>query len=243
MQIDEYRKLAETEDRMWYFAALHRRLEHGLVSVLPPGPARVLDAGCGTGGFLRRMQAKHPDWQLTGVDLSPLACQLARERTTAPIVEAPITLLPFADGAFDGVVCGDVLYHLTDVGAALRELARCLRPGGALVTNEPAYRWLWSYHDDAVESKHRFRRRELRRLATAAGFDVKFASYANLLALPLIVARRKVLPPSRPTSDVRLYPAPIEAGFAALARIEHAWIRTGVASPAGSSVFLVATKR
>jgi SAM-dependent methyltransferase len=243
MQFDEYRKLAETEDRMWYFRALHRRLEDGLARALPRGPARILDAGCGTGGFLRALRASRPEWTLTGVDLSPVACVLARQRTPVPIVEASLARLPFADGAFDAVVCGDVLYHLEDVGEALREIARCLRPGGVFVANEPAYRWLWSYHDDAVESKHRFTRAELERLAAAAGFAPKFSSYANLLALPLVVARRKLLPPSRPTSDVKLYPAPVEAAFAGLARLEHAWLGNSIPSPAGSSVFLVAVKR
>ena len=45
MRPDEYRKLAETEDRMWYFRALHRRRAHWLARLLPGGPARVLDAG------------------------------------------------------------------------------------------------------------------------------------------------------------------------------------------------------
>jgi SAM-dependent methyltransferase len=242
MQIDEYRKLAETEDRMWYFRALHRRLADGLAQRLPAGPARVLDAGCGTGGFLKSLETAGRGWRLSGIDFSPVACALARARTTAEIHEGSITALPFADGFFDGIVTGDVLYHVQDVGAALREFARCVKPGGVVLANEPAYRWLWSYHDEATESKHRFTRPELAGLFRAAGLEVVFASYANLLALPLVAARRKLFPPSRPTSDVQLYPAPVEAGFAAMARLEHAAIRRGVPLPAGSSVFVAAVK-
>lgn len=242
MQADEYRKLAETEDRMWYFRALHRRRAHWLERLLPPGPARVLDAGCGTGGFIRNLRNTHPAWRVMGVELSPVACGLARERSGAEIIEGSITALPFADGAFDAVTTGDVLYHVADVAAALGEFARCLRPGGVVVINEPAYRWLWSYHDDAVESKHRFTRPELVALFQGAGLAVRFASYANMLPLPLVVLRRKVFPPTLPTSDVQLYPAPVEAGFSAMAAMEQAWSGRGWPLPAGSSVFVAGVK-
>jgi len=46
---------------------------------------------------------------------------------------------------FDFITCLDVVYQLERPVEAYREAARCLRPGGALVVNEPAYRWLWSY--------------------------------------------------------------------------------------------------
>ena len=259
MQIDEYRKLAETEDRMWYFRALHRRLTHWLARLLPAGsaaaeptadlrrppatpPIRILDAGCGTGGFIRFLRAGHPDWTVTGVDLSPVACGLARERTGVEIIEGSITALPFGDGAFDAIATGDVLYHVEDPAAALREYSRCVKPGGVVLVNEPAYKWLWSYHDDAVESKHRFTRPELVALFRQAGLEVVFASYANMLALPLVVVRRKVFPPARPTSDVQLYPAPIEAVFSAMAWLEHAWTKRGWPLPAGSSVFVAGVK-
>jgi ubiquinone/menaquinone biosynthesis C-methylase UbiE len=240
---EEHRKLAATEDRLWYFRALHTRRAYWLARLLPPGPARVLDAGCGTGGFLRVANATHPDWTLTGVDVSPLACGLARERTGAEISEGSIAAMPFAEGSFDAVTTGDVLYHLEDPAAALREFARVLRPGGVVVVNEPAYRWLWSYHDDAVASKHRFTRPELAAALRAAGFDVRFASYANMLILPLVVARRKLFPPASAASDVELQPAPVEKVLGGIAALEQAWMGRGWALPAGSSVFVAGVKR
>ncbi|HEX2862806.1 MAG TPA: class I SAM-dependent methyltransferase [Lacunisphaera sp.] len=244
MRVDEYRKLAETEDRMWYFRALHRRRAHWLARLLPAGEAvHVLDAGCGTGGFIQTLRAEHPAWTVTGVDVSPLACALARERGQVDIVEGSLVALPFADGTFDAISTGDVIYHIADTPAVLREIVRCLKPGGVVALNEPAYRWLWSYHDDATEAKHRFTRPELVEKMRAAGLEVKFASYANLLTLPLVAARRKLFPPSQPTSDVQLFPAPIEAFFSATSWLEHAWTRRGWPLPAGSSVFVAAVKR
>jgi SAM-dependent methyltransferase len=237
MQLDEYRKLSEVEDRMWYFHALNRRHVYWLERLLPPGPARVLDAGCGTGGLIKAIHAARPDWRATGLDFMPLACTLARERTGAEIVQGSITGLPFEAASFDAVVSADVVCQVADGAQALREFARVVRPGGVVLVNVPALRWLWSYHDDTCETKHRYSRPELAALYRAAGLRVDFATYTNLLPLPLIAARRKFFPPANPTSDVRLYPAPVEAAFAAMARMEFAWQGAGLASPLGSSVF------
>lgn len=238
MHLDEYRKLAEVEDRMWYFHALNRRVAHWLRRALRPGPASVLDAGCGTGGLIKALRAANPLWRPTGLDFSPRACELARQRTGAEITEGSITDLPFAGGQFDAIVSADVVCQVEDGGRALREFARCVRPGGAVLVNVPAFRWLWSYHDDTCETKHRYTRPELVALFRAVGLTVDFATYANLPALPLIAARRKLLKPADPTSDVRLYPAPVEAMFAGMAWLEFTWMRAGIASPLGSSVFV-----
>lgn len=243
MQTDEYRKLAETEDRMWYFHALNRRLAHWLGRLLPAGPARVLDAGCGTGGLIKALRRANAAWRVSGLDFMPLACALARQRTGMEIVEGSITALPFGRAEFDAVVSADVVCQVEDGGLALREFARVVRPGGVVLVNVPAYRWLWSYHDDACQTKHRYTRTELAALFRAAGLEPVHAGYANLLPLPLIAARRKLFPPARPTSDVRAYPAPVEAVFAGMAALEHAWTKRGAPLPAGSSVFVAGVKR
>jgi SAM-dependent methyltransferase len=243
MQLDEYRKLAEVEDRMWYFRALNRRVSHWLQRLAGKGAHRVLDAGCGTGGLINSLRRDHPELRITGLDFSPKACELARERTGAEIVQGSITGLPFADTTFDAVVSADVVCQVEDPARALREFSRVVRPGGAVIVNVPAFRWLWSYHDDTCETKHRFTRAELVALFRHAGIDVRFASYANMLPLPLIYARRKIFRPANPTSDVQLYPAPIEAVFSSMAAVEHAVTTSGAALPIGSSVFVAGRRR
>jgi SAM-dependent methyltransferase len=243
MQLDEYRKLAEVEDRMWYFHALNRRVTHWLQQLSGQQSLKVLDAGCGTGGLINAVRRANPKWTATGLDFSPVACALARERTSAEIVEGSITELPFPDRSFDAVVSADVVCQVADPARALSEFARVVRPGGAVLVNAPAFRWLWSYHDDTCETKHRFTRPELVRLFDTAGIDVAFSSYANMLPLPLIYARRKIFRPSNPTSDVQLYPAPIEAVFSSMASVEYAWTRRGASLPVGSSVFVAGRRR
>jgi SAM-dependent methyltransferase len=242
MEQDEYLRLAAVEDRMWYFRALHAHIRRALDAADWAGEKKVLDAGCGTGGLIRRMAGERPSWRWSGVDLSPLALEFARRRCPAEtdLREAAVTALPWADASFDAVVSADVLYHVDDDAAALREFFRVLRPGGQVVINVPAYRWLWSYHDLAVHSRRRYGRRELLEKLRAAGFESPRATHWNTLLFPLIVARRKLLPPPR-DGDVQLASAPLEAAFNATMAVEHGWLRLG-RLPFGSSIFAVAAK-
>jgi SAM-dependent methyltransferase len=238
----EYGKMAAVEDRMWYFRSLHGHVCRLLRSRLGAGAREVLDAGCGSGGLIGYLQGRAPEWRLTGVDLSPLACELAARRGPARIVQGSVTALPFATTAFDAIVAADVLYELDEPAAALREFHRCVRPGGWIVVNVPAYRWLWSYHDVAVHSKHRFGRTEVAGLVTAAGFDLELNTHWNALPFPLIVARRKLFARRGDTSDVKLRPAPVEAFLGGLMAIEHAWLRLGGRWAWGSSILAMGRK-
>lgn len=244
MEADEYVKLAAVEDRMWYFRALHSHVARALDGGGLPGDAAVLDAGCGTGGLLRRLSGLHPGWKWTGVDLSPAACRFARERAgpATEIKEASVTALPFPDASFDAVVSADVLYHVADDAAALREFARVLRPGGVVIINVPAYRWLWSYHDEAVHACRRYDRREVLAKLGAAGFARIATTFWNTLPFPLIVARRKLWPRPRDGSDVRLFPPAVETAFNLAMAVERVWLRGVGPLPFGVSIFAVGRK-
>ena len=245
MQPDEYHKLAALEDHMWYFRALHRLIGRELGRSLGRAEAvpAVLDAGCGTGGLMRSLRQSVPHARVTGLDLSPLACALARDRSGSAIVEGSVTAMPFAEASFDAVISADVLYALDDAFPALEEFHRVLRPGGWVVLNVPAFQWLWSYHDVQVQTKHRFERREVRDLLRRARLKPEYVTYRNFLVFPLVFVRRKLLPPpSRGESDVRSSPPWLEAGLDGLMAMEQRWLDRRWPLPLGSSVFAVARK-
>lgn len=99
-----------------------------LAAVAESRPHRVLDAGCGDGLFARSIAAP----VVIGVDSAEAMVERAGSRGVDARL-ASIQDLPFGDGEFDVVVCNWVLYHLEDVDAGVRELARVLRPGGRFV--------------------------------------------------------------------------------------------------------------
>lgn len=242
MQFEEYRRMAEVEDSMWYYRALHRHVIRNVTRGQPDSGVRMLDAGCGTGGLLRRLREARPQWTLTGLDFSPQACALARERTEAEIVQGSVAALPFEANRFDVIASCDVLCQVAAPGEGLREFHRVLKPGGRVVLTMPAYQWMYSYHDREVGNLRRYSRSEVKALLAAAGFRVLRATYWNLLPFPLAVVRRKLLPPANPASDVHPFPAPVEAGFNALMAAEHAWFEEGGTLCAGNSVLTVAEK-
>ncbi len=244
MQTDEYLKLAEVEDRMWYFRSLHAHIRRELSAAQLPAPAAVLDAGCGTGGLILRLRAAWPQFHYSGIDFMPVACDLARLRCgkNVDIREASVTALPFPERSFDAVVSADVICQIDNPAVAMAEFFRVLRPGGIVVINVPAYMWMWSYHDDSCQTKHRYTRPELVALLANAGFTGARSTHWNALPFPLVWAKRKLFRQSTDTSDVKLYPAPVEAVFNGVMAAEHAWVRLGARWAWGTSVFAVAQK-
>lgn len=244
MKTEEFHKMAAVEDTMWYYRALHGIVGAELATALGGKPgAAVLDAGCGTGGLLRRLRAAHAGWACTGLDLSPIACELARARVAgARVVEGSIEALPFPEASFDAVVSCDALCQVENPGAATAELARCLRPGGVAVLTFPAYQWFYSYHDEQVGNRRRHARRGAEELVRAAGLRVERSSYWNTVLFPLVVLRRKLLPAEREASDVQVFPAPLEAMCHGVLAVERAWLRRGWPLPFGCALFVVARK-
>ena len=105
----------------------------GVVERMMLGPGdRVLDLGTGTGSLAHALTQRHPEVHVTGVDPDPDALGLAREKAPGvEFVQASATELPFGDATFDAAMSSLVFHHLgpQTKRAALRELARVLKPG------------------------------------------------------------------------------------------------------------------
>ncbi len=231
---------------MWWFAASHANLLllYRRMTGSDAPRERVLDAGCGTGGLLARLTADFPGRTIIGLDADRAACARAAAKSARPVCVGSVNALPFADAAFGAIFSADVLCHRNvDERAALAQFHRCLWDGGVLVLNLPAYRWMLSRHDAAVYNVRRYTRRRVVRLLQAAGFRLLFASYWNIVLFPIMVVTRKLVPQGkRPTSDVRLYPAPVEALCRIATGFERALLRRGIRFPFGGSLIAVAAK-
>ncbi|HVH79599.1 MAG TPA: class I SAM-dependent methyltransferase [Stellaceae bacterium] len=229
---------------MWWFAAVHANLLMLYRRAKPRGAeaARLLDAGCGTGGFLARMAQDMPLTDTVGLDADATACRWAAEKSGRPVCTGSVNALPFADAAFATIVSVDVLCHRNvDEARALGQFYRCLGAGGLLILNLPAYRWLMSRHDTAVHNVRRYTRGQIVALLHAAGFRPICAGYWNIILFPLMVAARKLLPASL-GSDVKPQPALVDAIFRAATTVERALMRLGIRFPFGGSILALAAK-
>lgn len=96
---------------------------------------RVLDLGCGIGQYVRAMERHGADAH--GCDIEPPRLREARAAGTPGLVAAAGEHLPFRDGAFDVVVLNEVIEHVADDRATMREVGRVLAPGGTAVLYAP----------------------------------------------------------------------------------------------------------
>jgi SAM-dependent methyltransferase len=224
------------EDRMWWYRALHTRLCDALTGIR----GRILDAGCGTGGFLAILSVRRPDLARFGVEWNATAAFRAREKSGAWISRGSINALPFAENTFDAVVSADVLCHsAVDPAVALIELKRVMRPGGRLVTNLPAYQWLLSAHDRHVHNTRRFTALGIAASMRQAGFDGVRVCYWNTLLLPLMIVQRKIVARGHATSDVAAFPPWLDVTLHGMTRIER---HLNFRLPTGGSVLAIAGK-
>src|SRR5215216_2496292 len=190
MQSHHYPLLYQVEERHWWYVG-RRRIIQNLVekictSMDNPSP-RILDVGCGTGANLK-MLAHYG--KAEGIDISQQAIDFCGERGLQSVKLGAAEDLPYENDSFELVTALDVIEHLDDDVAGLREMRRVLRPDGRLLLFVPAFMFLWGVQDDVSNHRRRYTLPSLLRAVEAAGFAVEWSSYANIsFFLPVLLVR------------------------------------------------------
>ncbi len=143
---------------------------------------RVLDAGCGDGSLT--MVLLERGYHVVAVDASELAVarleDKARDIGKGMKLEtcvAALERIEEPDESIEGIVCGEVLEHLEDDLAAVKEFFRTLKPGGICVVTVPADQRKWSFVDEWSGHFRRYTKDSLTELFTQAGFHVDIIHY------------------------------------------------------------------
>ena len=128
-----YALWSETYDRPLRLFPIEHPAMRMLLDPLPP--ARALDAACGTGRYSRYLAER--GHRVIGVDRSPAMLAKAREKLPgSEFREGDLEALPLASASVDLAVCALALVHLPEVGHAIAELARVVRPGGRVIISD-----------------------------------------------------------------------------------------------------------
>jgi SAM-dependent methyltransferase len=230
----------QAEDRHWWYRGRRTVIERVIDRLELPAGARILDAGCGSG---RNMVELAHRGTVTGVELSQTSVEIARSRGAGEVIAGSVLDVPLPDDSFELAVTLDVIEHLEDDLAALRELRRLVAPGGALLVTVPAYQWLWSGHDEINHHHRRYTRRTLRAVAEQAGWKQARTTYFNSLLLPVAILLRVVdrinTKPTESSLDLWVPPEPLNWVLERPLALEAALIGRGGRIPAGLSLLAV----
>jgi SAM-dependent methyltransferase len=243
MEQHTYSIMYEVEGKHWWFAG-RRRIITGFVEevcrdLAKPQP-RILDVGCGTGANLQ-MLAQFGSAE--GVDVSADALEFCRSRGLAEVRQGAAENLPFPDGSFDMVTGLDVVEHLDDDIAGLREMRRVLSPNGRAVLFVPAFMFLWGVQDDISHHRRRYTLPELKQRLEEAGLVVERASYANItFFVPILIGRVLMrLTGWRPASENNITIGALNGLLGRILGAESWWLRR-LSFPFGVSIICVARK-
>lgn len=204
---------------------------------------RILDCGCGTG---HNLDVFARFGHTVGMDMSDGGLALARD-TGRPLLKADAAHLPFPSASFDVVTSFDMMQCMEADEEAVREMARVLKPGGALVLSMAALEVLHGDHSEVWQEFRRYTRTTARRLVEQAGLRPVRVSYMFGTLFPLMLVTRTWQRLLRPYRDVRddrditVPAAPVNATLTAIVKGE-ARLSRHVEMPFGSSLLVVARK-
>jgi 2-polyprenyl-3-methyl-5-hydroxy-6-metoxy-1,4-benzoquinol methylase len=221
----------------WWWRVREEILLRKIRSILTKTPrARILDVGCGAGLFFDQLeQFGHVE----GVESDPTAVQ-ASGRWEHRIAVANLDAMYQPAAPFDLILMLDVLEHIADTEPVVRRAAELLTPTGRLLVTVPAFKALWTAHDEMNHHVTRYSSRQLRATLNGAGLAVIETRYLfQSLVLPKLLIRATEALAPRPPRVPGIAPNPINKLLRAWFRAEHS-LAGGL--PFGGSLLAVAAR-
>lgn len=242
-----YENLAEIEDHYWWHqgraAAAHAFIKSLLSSGQLSQDSNIADVGCGTGGFLKQLQAAFGFRNVAGIDGSPQALKVAKERGMQGIQANLSEPFSVFDGKCDLITMMDVLEHMPDEDQFLQSVNQNLPPGGYLMINVPAFQFLFSSWDKLLGHHRRYTRSRLKSVLQKNGFEILRCSYLFSTVFPIAIMRR--LFGKEFTSESCEFPAVpswLNKFLISASKVESRLIQA-MPLPFGTSVFCLARKK
>jgi SAM-dependent methyltransferase len=228
MQQHTYAIMNGVEDSHWWFVGRRAILESFMRDIaasfrIPHSAIRILDVGCGTGANLEMLSQFG---EAEGVDVSDEALEFCR-RKNLKVHKGLAETLPFETESFDVVTALDVVEHLDDDAAGLKEMYRVLKKGGRSLIFVPAFMWLWGVQDDISNHRIRYTKAQIVERLKAAGFEIERATYANITFFAPILAGRALMKLTglKPESENNVNVSALNGVFGRVFSAERFWLK------------------
>jgi SAM-dependent methyltransferase len=244
MQQHTYAIMDRVEDSHWWFVGRRAILETFLRQIAgqirdSQSAIRILDVGCGTGANLEMLSQFG---SAEGVDVSDDALEFCRKKGLK-VRKGLAETLPYPDETFDISTALDVIEHLDDDIAGLREMHRVTKNGGYSLIFVPAFMWLWGVQDDISNHRIRYTKSQIVERVEKAGFKVERATYANFTFFAPILGGRTLmkLTDVKPESENNVNISALNGIFGKIFSAERFWLKN-LNFPFGVSIVIVAKK-
>ena len=244
MQQHTYAIMDRVEDSHWWFVGRRAILESFLKGIVRSLRSRIenpkiLDVGCGTGANLEMLSQFG---SAEGVDVSDDALDFCRQKGLT-VQKGLAETLPYADETFDISTALDVIEHLDEDVAGLREMHRVTRSGGYSLIFVPAFMWLWGVQDDISNHRIRYTKSQIVERIEKAGFRVERATYANFTFFAPILGGRALMKLTgiKPESENNVNISALNGLFGSIFSAERFWLKR-FGFPFGVSIVVVAKK-
>lgn len=205
----------------------------------------ILEVGCSGGALMGLLQMRGFK-NLTGIDIDQKAIDLCRQKGITNVYVGDAEKTGFEEQKFDIIIASDILEHMKDENKTLVEWHRILKTKGELLIFVPAFKFLWSKHDEVNCHYRRYTKTGLIEIIEKNGFKVKRISYWNFsLFLPITIVRfyQRLLSKNKNSGD-QLYKMNKFTNkiLEYLLRIENSFLSVGINLPLGVSIFAIARK-
>lgn len=240
MQKKEYEKMHELESTNWWHFSKRNEISNLLVIHVRKN-LKILDIGCGTGanGVLFSK-----NYGYFGIDSSKEAVNFSKTRLEN-ISQMSSEKLSFKKNSFSCVLALDVLEHLKNEIKTLKQINKVLKKSGILIVSVPAFKELWSEHDELLHHYRRYYLNDLKDLLSSNGFEIIYSRYWNhLLFFPTFLLRfvKKLFKIKSNKSDLSTLPSFLNNFLIFYLNLETKLFKT-IKLPFGTSAFIVAKKK
>lgn len=244
MQQHTYAIMDRVEDSHWWFVGRRAILESFLRDIVSKlkrsaDPIRILDVGCGTGANLEMLSQFGA---AEGVDVSDDALEFCRRKGLS-VQKGLAETLPYEDETFDVTTALDVVEHLDDDIAGLKEMYRVTKTGGYSLIFVPAFMWLWGVQDDISNHRIRYTKQQIVERLEQAGYKVERATYANFTFFAPILGGRTLMKLTgiKPESENNITISALNGFFGKIFSAER-YILKNFDFPFGVSIVITAKK-